>query len=142
MTLYLIVRVAEETVALPAVNVASVVEVDAVAPVPLVAPHVAGLFALRSRVLTVIDTCASLELGSIDLDGVMKAVIVEHDGHSYALLVDEIEDVVEGGAVDPCPALIGSSWRRATLGTIPHEGRALLLLSPAALVAGPDQLAA
>ena len=142
MTLYLIVRVAAETVALPAVNVASVVEVDAVAPVPLVAPHVAGLFALRSRVLTVIDTRASLQLGSIDLAGDMKAVIVEHDGHSYALLVDEIEDVVEGSAADSCPALIGSAWQRATLGTIPHEGRALLLLSPAALVAGPDQLAA
>ena len=43
-----------------------VVELDALIPVPRAAPHVAGLSALRSRVLTVIDCQRSLELGSTD----------------------------------------------------------------------------
>ena len=53
--LLLIVTIAGERVALPASAVESVVELDALISVPRAAPHVAGLSALRSRVLTVID---------------------------------------------------------------------------------------
>ena len=42
MGLYLIARIAEETIALPATEIGSVVEVDQVAAVPRVPPHVAG----------------------------------------------------------------------------------------------------
>ena len=42
------------------------VELDTLIPVPRAAPHVAGLSALRSRVLTVIDCQRSLELGATD----------------------------------------------------------------------------
>jgi len=142
MALYLIARIDEETIALPATEIGSVVEVDQIAPVPRVPSHVAGLFALRSRVLTVIDTRASLELGAIDRDVQATAVIVECEGHSYALLVDEVEDVIEAGPPEPCPALLSASWRRAAKGTIRHGDDAILLIDPAILVAGPEPLAA
>ena len=58
---------------------------------PRAAPHVAGLSALRSRVLTVIDCQRSLELGSTDLGGLREAAVVEVDGHHYALTVDAVE---------------------------------------------------
>ena len=61
--LLLVVTIAGERVALPAAAVESVVELDTLIPVPRAAPHVAGLSALRSRVLTVIDCMRSLELG-------------------------------------------------------------------------------
>ena len=64
--LLLIVTIAGERVALPAAAVESVVELDTLIPVPRAAPHVAGLSALRSRVLTVIDCRRSLELGVTD----------------------------------------------------------------------------
>ena len=142
MALYLIARIDQEIVALPATEIGSVVEVDQIAAVPRVPSHVAGLFALRSRVLTVIDTRASLELGDIDREAPMTAVIVECDGHSYALLVDEVEDVIEAGQPDSCPALLPASWRRAARGTIRRDEQAILLIDPATLVAGPEPLAA
>jgi len=142
MALYLIARIDQEIVALPATEIGSVVEVDQIAAVPRVPRHVAGLFALRSRVLTVIDTRMSLELGGIDRDGEMTAVIVECDGHSYALLVDEVEDVIEAGQPEPCPALLSSAWRRAAKGTIRRGEDAILLIDPAVVVAGPEPLAA
>jgi purine-binding chemotaxis protein CheW len=142
MALYLIARIADETIALPATEIGSVVEVDQIAAVPRVPPHVAGLFALRSRVLTVIDTRASLELGAIDRTGENTAVIVECESHSYALLVDEVEDVIEAGQPDSCPALLPASWRRAARGTIRRGEQAILLIDPATLVAGPEPLAA
>ena len=54
--LLLIVTIAGQRVALPAAAVESVVELDTLIPVPRAACHVAGLSALRSRVLTVIVT--------------------------------------------------------------------------------------
>lgn len=141
-SLYLIARIADETVALPATEIGSVVDVDQIAPVPRVPPHVAGLFALRSRVLTVIDTRASLELGPMAREGDMTAVIVENEGHSYALLVDEVEDVIEAGQPEPCPALLPASWRRAARGTIRRGEEAILLIDPAAVVNGPAPVAA
>jgi len=142
MALYLIARIDQEVVALPATEIGSVVEVDQIAAVPRVPAHVAGLFALRSRVLTVIDTRSSLDLGVIDRDAAMTAVIVECDGHSYALLVDEVDDVIEAGQPEPCPALLSTSWRRAAKGTIRRGEDAILLIDPAVVVAGPEPLAA
>ena len=57
--LLLIVSVAGGRVAFPAAKVESVVELDALSPVPRAPAHVAGLSALRSRVLTVIDCVAA-----------------------------------------------------------------------------------
>ena len=140
--LFLIARIADETVALPASEIGSVVEVEEIAFVPRVPPHIAGLFALRSRVLTVIDTRAALGLGTMARDVVATAVITDHEGQSYALLVDEVEDVIEADAIDPCPALIAPSWRRVAQGIIHRGDEAILLVSPAGLVAGPELVAA
>ena len=54
--LLLIVSIAGSRVALPASAVESVVELDALIAVPRAPDHVAGLSALRSRVLTVSPT--------------------------------------------------------------------------------------
>jgi len=141
-SLFLIARIAGETVALPAADIGSVVEVEEIAPVPRVPPHIAGLFALRSRVLTVVDTRAALGLGAMARDGAMTAIITDHERQSYALLVDEVEDVIEADPPEACPALVAPAWRNAAQGTIRRGDEAILLVSPAALVAGPEMLAA
>jgi purine-binding chemotaxis protein CheW len=141
--LFLIVSIAGERIALPADGVESVVEIDSITPVPLVAAHVAGLFALRSRVLTIIDSSAALDLGATPRAGAMQAVIVACDGHQYGLLVEHVEDVVEGSAaVRPVRAVLAPGWARAARGVIEHDGEALLLVDPAMLIAGPVELAA
>ena len=136
--LLLIVSVAGSRVAFPAAKVESVVELDALSPVPRAPAHVAGLSALRSRVLTVIDCQRSLELGSTDLTGLREAAVVEIDGHHYALTVDAVEDVVEALS-DPVPvrAAMGAGWERVGLGMIETEEGPLLLIDIDALIAGP-----
>src|SRR5690606_34319171 len=84
----LVVVLAGRRAVLPADQVNSVIELDAVTPVPRAAPHVVGLAALRSRPLTVIDCCVSLGVEVTDDAGARRAVVVEHDGHLYGLLVD------------------------------------------------------
>src|SRR5206468_6845319 len=142
--LLLVVTIAGERVALPSAAVEAVVELDTLIPVPRAAAHVAGLSALRSRVLTVIDCMRSLELGVSDCsDGIREAAVVELDGHHYAFIVDLVEDVVEALS-DPLPvrAAMGPGWERVSLGMVETENGPLLLVDVAALIAGADVKAA
>lgn len=141
--LKLIARVAGQEVALSADAVESVVEIDAITPVPLAGVHIAGLAALRSRVLTIIDTYAALELGRSPRDGVLQAIVVTIDNHLYGLLVDEVVDVAAiVGDAQPLNAGLSRGWMNAALGVVEHQGRALLQLDPARIVAGPFAVAA
>ena len=135
--LLLIVTIAGQRVALPASRVESVVELDTLIPVPRSGAHVAGLSALRSRVLTVIDCRRSLELGTSRTDGLLEAAVVEVDGHHYALIVDCVEDVVEAqSAAAPVRAAMSPGWERASIGMVETQEGPLLLIDVAALVAG------
>jgi purine-binding chemotaxis protein CheW len=140
--LLLIVRLAGERVALPAAEIDSVVEIEGLTPVPGAAGHVAGLAALRSRVLTVIDCLASLDPSRRLPADAREAVMAVVDGHFYALLVEAVQDVVEaGGEPHPAPALAGG-WSRIGRATIEAEGDLLLLADVGALIAGPAREAA
>ena len=142
--LMLIATIAGERVALPAAAVESVVELETLTPVPQAPGHVAGLSALRSRVLTVIDCMRSLELGDTDCsDGIREAAVIELDGHHYALIVDQVEDVVEALS-EPVAvrAAMETGWDRVVQGMVETEAGPLLLIDVTALIAGPDLRAA
>ena len=142
--LLLVVTIGGERVAISAAAVESVVELDALTPGPRAARHVAGLSALRSRVLTVIDCMRSLELGETDCsDGIREAAVVELDSHHYALIVDLVEDVVEALS-EPVPvrASMAAGWARASKGMVETEQGPLLLVDVGALIAGAEVKAA
>lgn len=141
--LLLIVRLAGRRIALPARDVEAVVELEGITPVPGAPPHIAGLSALRSRVLTVIDSRASLCLAADEAPGTSEAIVVPSGGHTYALLVEQIEDVVEaGGEAVPVQAPPGPGWDRIARAMVEAQGDLLLLADPHLLIAGPPALAA
>jgi purine-binding chemotaxis protein CheW len=140
--LLLIVRLAGRRIALPAHDVEAVVELEGLTPAPGAAEHVAGLSALRSRVLTVIDGVSSLGIGRGDRDH-RDAIVVPSEGHTYALLVEEVEDVVEASASPvPINAPIGRGWDRVAIGMVEADGDLLLLVNPHLLIAAPTAQAA
>ena len=141
--LLLIVRIAGRRIALPACEVEAVVELEGLTPVPGAAPHVAGLSALRSRVRTVIDSCASLGLGADAAGASCEAIVVPSGGHTYALLVEQVEDVVEAdGERLAVKAPPGPGWDRIAKAMVAAQGDLLLLVDPHAVIAGPSALAA
>lgn len=143
--LLLIVTIAGERVALPAAAVESVVELDTLIQVPRAPDHVAGLSALRSRVLTVIDCPRALGLGStrFETGGIHEAAVVELEGHHYALSVDAVEDVIEClSEPKPVRAAMGEGWERVSVGMVETQEGPLLLVSVDALVAGRQEIAA
>jgi purine-binding chemotaxis protein CheW len=139
--LLLIVTIAGNRIALRASEVEAVVELDTLIPVPRAALHIAGLSALRSRVLTVIDCRRSLDLGeTLRTADLQDAVVVDFDGHNYALEVDTVEDVVDAlGDPVALRAAMAPGWERVALGMIETAVGPLLLVDIGALIAGPDQ---
>jgi purine-binding chemotaxis protein CheW len=136
--LLLIASLAGRRIAFPATAVEAVVELEGITPAPGAAPHVAGLSALRSRVLTVIDALAALELGRRGDGAACDAIVVPCDGHTYALIVDDVEDVVEAdGQRSPIAAPVGAGWDRVAIGTVEADGELFLLVDPYLLIAGP-----
>lgn len=137
--LYLIATIAGQAVAIRAGLVESVVDLNAVTGVPLAPRHVAGLAALRSKVLTVICCERALGLAQTGRTG-GRAVVVNIDGHHYGLLVGSIEDAREISE-DPQPirARLEPGWARVATGMLDFDGESLLLIDPERLVAGPDE---
>ena len=117
----LVVVLAGRRAVIPAIEVNSVIEVAEVNPVPRTAAHVAGLAELRSRPLT-------------------RAVVVEHQGHLYGLLVEAADDIVAARSEPgPLGADPGPGWSRVATGRIETEAGALPFLDIGALIAGPDE---
>lgn len=133
--LFLLAQVAGQDVAILSDHVESVVDIAAIAPVPRTAPAVCGLAALRSRVVTVIDTALA-----IDPDGEpsrrKRAVVTQVDGHHYALLVDMLDDAYRCQVRPLASGLMpGAAWGPVVSGVIDHLGRAVLVLDLSAVVA-------
>ncbi|WP_017672401.1 chemotaxis protein CheW [Blastomonas sp. AAP53] len=133
--LYLIAVIAGETVALPTNQVDSVVKVRESVPVPSAAPFISGLFALRSRVLTLID-CQFFVTGEpIDLVPGQPAIVVNIGGCSYGLLVDDVLDVVQmTGQAMPLPGQLPAGWSDIGRGLLQVADATYLMIDPEYLV--------
>ena len=88
--------------------------------------------------LTVIDGNAALGLAPVGNWRAHRAVVFEHDGHLYGLLVEAADDIVAPtGDPRTAGADLGAGWSRATSGWVETEAGALPLLDLAVVVAGP-----
>jgi purine-binding chemotaxis protein CheW len=131
--LYLIAQVAGRAVAIDSEQVESVVDIGEVTAVPRACAHVRGLAALRSRVVTVVDTQAAL--GMEAAAQAKRAVITLVDGHHYAMLVDALDDVAP---FELLPTAMGvaldSVWENAGRGIVERDGEPILAIDLASLV--------
>lgn len=150
MELFLIAQIAGRGVAIATSQIDSVVDIGPVVAVPQAGRAVRGLVALRSRVVTVIDTGTALDLTPTPATA-HRAVITRVDGHDYAILVDTLEDVAlferqplsSGLALD-------RGWARVGVGLVERDEEALMIVdltalvpqqAPAAALAQPERAA-
>jgi purine-binding chemotaxis protein CheW len=131
-------QIAGRRCALHAHDVSSVIEIGAVTPVPRTPAFIAGITAMRSQALTVIDCRIALGLGAGDWPSDHRAAVVAVGGHSYALVVDAIEDIATGElSGESVPGGFGPEWSRVATGMIETGIGPALLLDLPALIAGP-----
>jgi purine-binding chemotaxis protein CheW len=135
--LLVMTEIAGRRAAFRAVEVQSVLEIENVSPVPRAPDFIAGLTAMRSRSLTVVDCRKSLGLPA-ETPPDSRAAVVEIDGHLYALQVDKVEDVTEAkSAPVPINGGFGKAWERVALGMVETAEGPALLIDIEQLVSGP-----
>jgi purine-binding chemotaxis protein CheW len=140
MGLFLIAHIAGRGVAIETSQVDSVVDIAEIVAVPRAEAAVRGLVALRSRVVTVIDTGTALGLDPTP-ESARRAVITRIDGHHYAILVDELEDVSVFDRQPLSPGIaLDRGWAQVGVGLVERDGEPLLIVDLAALV--PQQVLA
>jgi purine-binding chemotaxis protein CheW len=133
----LLCLIAERRIAFPAVKVRSVIEIERITPIPRTAPHIAGITALRSQALTVIDSRVALGFESSGDPTGSRAAVVDHEGHAYALLVDEAFDVTAAlGEPERVSGGFGEAWTEAAIGMVETASGPALLIAIEQLIAG------
>lgn len=133
MTLFLLAHIAGRGVAIDSAEVDSVIDVGAIVPVPRAADAVLGVAALRSRVVTVVDTWRVL--GVAPPPAPPRAIVTRVDGHDYAVLFDSVEDVATLDSVPVPPGLaLDGAWARAARGIADVDGEPMLVIGLDALI--------
>jgi purine-binding chemotaxis protein CheW len=142
--LVVMLGIAGRSAALRTADVQSVVELEAICRVPGAPAFVLGLTPLRSSTLTVIDAAAAIGLPAHGQPRAgARAVIVDHAGHRYALVVDAIDDVAEALSEPvPVPGEAGAGWQRVSRGLIETDRGPALLVDLGVLLSGPALVAA
>jgi purine-binding chemotaxis protein CheW len=133
--LYLLATLAGTRVAVAAHEVEAVVKLADISPVPGMPAHVAGLSALRSRVLTIIDVPALIRGRSTPLDQRGLAIIADISGHSYGLMVDAVHDICQVPEGDlPLRGQLDRAWAPYALAIVEQDGQPHLLVSLASFI--------
>ena len=89
--------------------------------------------------LTVIDGLAALRPAARQAG---RDAIVILGRHTYALMVEEVEDVIEAARRFSPQRAARRGWTGCAIGTVEAEGELYLLVDPHLLIAGPAARAA
>ncbi|MEM9501404.1 MAG: chemotaxis protein CheW [Pseudomonadota bacterium] len=138
--LLVMTQIAGRRCALHASDVQSVIELGTITPVPRTPDHIVGITALRSQALTVIDCRLALGFEKVEWSTDSRAAVVRINGHSYALIVDSIEDITTS-VTEPEQVVggFGPEWSRIAAGMIETAIGPALLMDLEALIAGRDE---
>lgn len=134
-------QIAGRRCALRANDVQSVIEIGTITPVPRTPDFIAGITAMRSQALTVIDCRRAIGFDPQHWELDHRAIVVACAGYSYALRIDLIEDISTSvGEPETVPGGFGAEWSRVAKGLIETRSGPALLIDLPALIAGPDSL--
>jgi purine-binding chemotaxis protein CheW len=105
--------------------------------IPLAPPEVAGSLNLRGRIVTAIDLRRRLNLPPAPPGELPMAVVAEQGTELYALLVDQVQEVLSlpTDRFEPNPATLPPPWSEHSSGVHRLEGRLLVVLDVQRLLA-------
>lgn len=137
----LTVVIAGERVAIPSADIDTVVELANITPVPRAPRHFAGIGALHSRALFVIDTDAALNDKQARRGITGFGVVVRLGSHAYALAVDEVIDLAE---IKEGPETAGieltGAWLDLCVGRVTTDHGTMMMIAPERLITAEEQL--
>jgi purine-binding chemotaxis protein CheW len=133
---YVTLTVAGQLCGIPVLGVRDVLADQTIARIPLAPGEVAGSLNLRGRIVTAIDLRRRLDLPPAEPGTRRMSVVTELAGELYALLVDQVAEVMSlpASAFEPCPPTLPAVWAEHSRGVFRLEGRLLVVLDVARLL--------
>lgn len=127
---YVTVRIAEQLLGLPVLEVQDVLNAQQITAIPLAPPWVAGVLNLRGRIVTAIDLRERLKLPPRDRSLKSMSVVVEHRGEPYSLLIDQVGEVLSlrGDTFEKNPITLNQVWREVSAGIYRLDNELLAIL--------------
>jgi purine-binding chemotaxis protein CheW len=136
---YFTVYVGGEIFGLPVENTHTIFRVASFTPVPLSTNDIAGLVNLRGKIVTAVSLRRRLRMPVDQQINNALAIGIEHRGENFALIVDEVGDVVAVQTRDVEPPLptLGERWQRAVTGVVRRDEGLLVVISAVQLLKSP-----
>lgn len=142
--LVLTLAVGGQPCGVPVLSVRDVLGPQSITPIPLAPTEVEGAMNLRGRIVTAVDLRRRLGLPARPSEAEGGAppmsIVVEHGGELYAMLADQVGEVLPLAAADraPNPPTLDGLWREVSRGVYRRDGQLLILLDVDRLLAIGD----
>jgi purine-binding chemotaxis protein CheW len=136
MSDFVTIRIGVQEFGVPVMQVRDVLRRQYLTPVPLALRAIAGLLNLRGRIVTAIDLRERLGLPPLSADAETANIVVEQDGEPYALVVDNVGDVlqIDERQFEAVPSVLDPRWRAVASAVYPTEAGLIVLLDIARLL--------
>ncbi len=127
---YVTLMLADQLCGIPVLSVRDVLAGQPIARIPLAPPEVAGNLNLRGRIVTAIDLRRRLQLPPRPPGALPMSVVTEQGSELYALLVDQVCEVVTLRLADmeANPPTLPPVWAQHSRGIYPISQRLLVVL--------------
>jgi purine-binding chemotaxis protein CheW len=134
---FVTLTVADQLCGVPVLGVRDILGEQVITRIPLAPKEVAGSLNLRGRIVTAIDLRQRLGLAPAPAGTRRMSVVAEQGGELYALLVDQVSEVmrVPASAFERNPPTLSQIWARFSTGIYRLEGRLLVVLDVGRLLA-------
>jgi purine-binding chemotaxis protein CheW len=129
--------VGDQLCGIPVLAVRDILGEQIITRIPLAPPEIAGSLNLRGRIVTAIDLRRRLRLPPAAPGQARMSVVAEQGGELYALLVDQVAEVLSLDATlfERNPPTLEKSWAEFSTGIFRLDGRLLVVLDVSRLLA-------
>ncbi|MGI4746015.1 MAG: chemotaxis protein CheW [Janthinobacterium lividum] len=123
----------------PVLAVREVITNSKIVRVPLAPPEIAGNINLRGRIVTTVDTRCRLGLEPAADTRDCVALVAEHEGSLYALLIDQVQEVLSLRAdmIEETPPNFSPTWQHFSNGVFRLPNHLMVVLDIGRLLALP-----
>lgn len=121
----------------PVLAVRDVLGPQSITPIPLAPAEIEGAMNLRGRIVTAMDLRRRLGLAAREAGAEPMSIVVEQGGELYAMLADEVGEVLPLSPAEsaPNPPTLEHRWRDVSRGVQRRDGQLLILLEVERLLA-------